>query len=242
MIKRYKADELDINLHDITQFLLLSKKYCLVGMLLGVLISVIYIVSFKPIYQSKITIHLVSNFIFPQIYIGASEVKERLLFETIRNEIINNISPIPSPAEKKALKESIGKLRIIANEKYIELTLLTESAKTSEALIGQLASQIVLKISEWNTEQIHQNSNILNINEHSTINTTNNSTNNHSNLIKLINETLLKNPNFLKPSIINGPTEAIQVNKISILATLIKGLFLGLGLALCISFFYLRRP
>ena len=238
MNNNHNPDELNISLIDIYDFLRASKKYLLVGAVLGLLFSAIYLASIEPMYQSKITIEAgpAANIPLTPVSITAEEIKERLLFSKTQDEILEKMDSKPSAQQLNALKQSIKSLKVTGGAKFIELTLVINSANSAELLLNDLGEKILSKITQWNEPRLRYLTKLIENNRLRIAQTKDATV-----IISLENinfniQMLLDSPDLLKPQMIDGPTKAVLINPQTYFITLMKGLLLGLSLALCAAF------
>jgi capsular polysaccharide biosynthesis protein len=233
------SDELNISLIDIYKFLCASKKYCLIGALLGVLFSSIYIASIKPIYQSKITIKNVSPTITSAnpISINSEEVKERLKFSKTHQAIFKTLQTKVNADEMAMVAHALNNAKLSSGGNFIEITIKSHSAQSAQSICEDVGQSLVTMITQWSepnkrylSKLIEQNRKII----ASTKDITAFASFQKSNLIM---ETFLESPDLLNPTIIDGPTTAEETAQPPIIKTLTKGFLAGLVLALIASYF-----
>jgi hypothetical protein len=238
MNSNHQPDEINISLIDILQFLKASKYYCLIGATLGLLASGVYLFSVQPLYQSKITIDVNYPLNIPSFpeAITPEEIRERFFFSKSKNQLLASMPTKVTDAEKKALMNSLDTIKLTSSKKYIEVSLTLDSSSRTEDLLNELGEQIVLKVLKWNEHRLRYLSNLQKRNQAIIAQTKDNALITNLQSINAQIELLLESEDLVKPQILDGPSKAIQINSQPIAITLIKGLILGLSLALILAF------
>ena len=238
MNANHQPDEINISLIDILQFLKTSKYYCLIGAALGLFLSGVYLLSIKPLYQSKITIDVnypINISPVPES-ITPEEIKERLLLSKFQDQLLESMPTKTTGDEKKAMIHTLDSIKLTSSKKYIEVFLTLDSSGRTKELLNELGEQIVLKVSKWNEHRLRYLSNLQKKNQAIISKTKDTAV-----IINLQStdaqiDLFFESQDLIKPQIIDGPTKAIQINSQPMALTLIKGSMLGLSLALLLAF------
>ena len=228
----------EISLLDIFDFISKSKIYFLLGALLGILFSVTYLFVIPIFYETKIVVQLSAGSYMPvtPFNISPKEMKERLQFSSVHDDILKKISPEVSPKEKKIILEALRSAKLMSSEQNLELTVIAGSPESAKKCINQMGQALIENIIQWEEPRNTFLSKFFEKNQRILPSVKDLIDDKKLHMI-LTTETLLSNPDLLKSRIISGPTEPLEIARPPATITIFKGLLIGLTLAFFVAYF-----